>query len=235
MIKKLFIGVLILILLSGCSGVKGGNGGNPTSSANPDKPEVSAAPSTTPAPDSSPSPSEGNKGEQKPTSEPKLTKQQAAEQIVLALKSKNTNELNKLIHPVKGVLFSPYLYIDKNTAQIFKANQLPAFDDSTPYIWGEFDGSGETIKMTFSNYYEKFVFDHDYSKPEKLGEDEVLHESNTVNNIKEIFPDSYIADYHFSGFDQAFGGADWSSLIIVMEQHDGNWYVSAIVHSAWTV
>lgn len=218
--KKWLTIAITLIFLSGCSLTEGGK----------------QQPST-----ASPAPSPTSAASTAPTSEPsatpikKLTKEEAANAVVQALNDKDTDKLRELIHPTKGILFSPYVYIQKDTAQKFAKDTLPSFDDKALYVWGEHDGSGETIKMTFKEYYEKFVYDHDYVNSEKLGADEVIQTGNMVNNIKEIFPDSYIADYHFSGFDKSFEGIDWASLVVVVEQHEDNWYVVAIARTQWTV
>lgn len=219
--KWLFI-VVGCLLLSGCSSIVGGDKQPSSSPTNIPSPSQPTATATTTA---APTPSPANT----------LTKEETTDAVVQLLKDKNHSALKQLIHPVKGVLFSPYLYIHADTAQVFKPDALPTFTDDTPFIWGEYDGSGETIKLTFQQYYEKFVYDQDYVNREKLGDDKVLIAGNMVNNIKEVFPDSYLADYHFSGFDKNLEGLDWSSLIIVLEKYEDSWYVVAIVHSAWTV
>ena len=226
--KKLLIISISLLLLSGCSLTGGGKQqtGN-TPSEQP--PASSQAPAPTVSPSSGPS--------LEPTATPvqKLTKEETAEAVVQAFKDRDLDKLRQLVHPTKGVQFSPYVYIHEDTAQKFQQDTLPGFDDNTLYVWGEHDGSGETIKLTFKDYYEKFIYDHDYVNREKLGEDEVIRIGNMVNNIKEIFPESYIADYHFSGFDKSFEGIDWASLVVVVEQHEDNWYVVAITRTQWTV
>ena len=225
--KKWLMICITLLFLSGCS-LTGG-----------DKPQSSSSPSEQPA--SSPAASPTAEVSTAPTIEPsatpvkKLTKEETADAVVQALKNKDIDGLRELIHPTKGIQFSPYVYIQKDTAQKFQKDKLPSFDDTALYVWGEHDGSGETIELTFKEYYEKFIYDHDYANSEKVGADEVIQTGNMVNNIKEVFPESYISDYHFSGFDKSFAGIDWASLIVVVEQHEDNWYVVAIARSQWTV
>lgn len=139
--------------------------------------------------------------------------------------------MNKLI----GLLFSPYAHIDSASAQVFQAANLPDLADPTVYTWGAYDGSGEPIALTLQQYYDKFVYDQDFIQPEAIGVDVIKGTGNMIVNIDDVFPNSFIMDYHFSGFDAQYSGMDWESLILVLEEFNGAWYVSAIVHSQWTI
>ena len=41
-------------------------------------------------------------------------------------------------------------------------------------------------------------------------------------------------EYHFKGMDAQQGGMDWRSLRLVLEAHNGAWYLVGIVHDEWT-
>ncbi|MGO4548556.1 hypothetical protein AB4Z29_27585 [Paenibacillus sp. 2TAB23] len=159
---------------------------------------------------------------------------EAAAAIISSLKEKKLDRLAAYIHPDKGLLFSPYAHIDTASAQVFPAAELPDLTDPTVYHFGDYDGSGEPMDLTFKQYYDKFVYDKDFLHAEKVGADQIIGTGNMMVNIKEIFPGSYVMDYHFSGFDPQYEGMDWESLILVLEESNGFWYVSAIVHSQWT-
>lgn len=163
------------------------------------------------------------------------TPQVAADAVMEALRNKDAELLKRYIHPDKGILFAPYVYIDTETARVFSAAELPGMDDATVYNWGSFDGSGEPIRLTFAQYYDRFVYDKDFANAEEIGMDEVKGSGNTQSNIKELYPDSYLVDYYFSGFDPQYEGMDWASLILVLEQKDGGWYIIAAVHNGWTI
>ncbi|MCU6712807.1 hypothetical protein M6D81_29305 [Paenibacillus sp. J5C_2022] len=70
---------------------------------------------------------------------------------------------------------------------------------------------------------------------EEIGWNEMKGSGNSIPNIKDVYPDSYLVDYYFSGFNKDYKGMDWESLILVLEEHDGGWYIVAIVHSQWTI
>ena len=40
-------------------------------------------------------------------------------------------------------------------------------------VWGDFDGTGDPIKMTLNNYMQRFVYDVDFVKPEKRSVNEI--------------------------------------------------------------
>ncbi|MCM3631009.1 hypothetical protein M3194_27150 [Paenibacillus glycanilyticus] len=207
----------VMLVLGGCFGL-GGNG-------NSLSPMPSATPTAEPSVEPSPT----------PTAAPAATAEEAAEAIMSALQQKDMEKLSSFIHPEKGLLFSPYGHIQKDTAVTFQAGELPVLEDPTIYEWGSFDGSGEPISLTFGDYYKKFVYDQNFAEAEEVSPNKVLGQGNTLVNIEESYPGSTYFDYYFSGFNPEYGGMDWESLILVLEQHNGAWYACAIVHSQWTI
>lgn len=233
MLRSMSIMLLIAIITAACS--TAGNG--PAESVPPSASPSSAAPSAT----SSPSPSEPLPTTVSPSPEPPAEPQQAlsaeetAQSIIAALKEKDEETLVSFIHPVKGVLFSPYAHIDSANVLTFQAEDLPTLNDQTVYQWGSYDGSGEPIGLTYGEYYDKFIYDRDFANAESVNVNAFVGKGNTLVNITDVFPESTTVEYHFSGFDPQYEGMDWESLILVLEQEGAAWYVSAIVHSSWTI
>ena len=91
--------------------------------------------------------------------------------ILVALKNKNYSAFANYIHPVAGIRFSPYGYVDTlRHLKIFKREiygHRQENDNQEMIVWGEFDGTGDPIKMTLNNYMQRFVYDVDFVKPEK--------------------------------------------------------------------
>lgn len=158
-----------------------------------------------------------------------------AVQIIMALKSQDMTALSNWVHPDKGVRFSPYTFV-RAEDQVFSPSavaNLPS--DPTIYLWGAFDGSGEPIQYTFVQYYQRFVYDVDFAQPDVLGLDRFVGSGNTINNIPGFYPGSVTVEYHFEGFDPLYGGMDWRSLRLVLQQHAGEWLLVGIVHDEWTI
>jgi hypothetical protein len=165
-----------------------------------------------------------------------------AAQAILALRDHDMPALAGLVHPVKGVTFSPYTYVHPLQGQpgeadlVFSRDQLQGlWDDPTVYHWGAYDGSGLPIDLTFQEYYAEFVYDVDFAQPEQIGFGEVIGQGNTINNIADVWPNAVTVEYHFSGFDPQYAGMDWRSLRLVFEQADGVWALVGIVHDQWTI
>jgi hypothetical protein len=231
--KKLILvaGIFATVMLGGCANAPSENKEpvqeQQTASVQPDN-EATPSPSAAPANNGS----QDGDGDQVQSFD---TPKDAAAAVTAALMDKDLEALNAYVHPESGILFSPYAHIDSESAVQFQAGQLPAMDDATVYTWGAYDGSGEPIELTFKQYYDRFVYDHDYSNAQEIGWDSILGSGTTIPNMKEIYPDGYIVDYHFKGFDEQYEGMDWASLILVLQEHEGSWYVSAIAHSGWTI
>lgn len=159
-----------------------------------------------------------------------------AKEAMLALKEKDMDKLSKLIHPEKGVRFSPYTYVEKDKDLVFTAEKVKGLmEDTKKYTWGVYDGIGEPIELTFADYYEKFVYDADFIKAPQVGYNKAIGNGNTINNSFEFYKNSIIIEYHFPGIEEKYEGMDWRSLKLVFEKHKDKWYIVGIIHDQWTI
>lgn len=152
------------------------------------------------------------------------------------IKAKDFGQLATIVHPDKGVRFTPYPYIDLQQDKVFAADQVAALaSDTTVHTWGNFDGSGDPISLTFSDYYQKFVYDHEFIDAELIGNNQIVSRGNTVDNVQQAYASGRFIEFYFDGFDPQYEGIDWSSLKLVFEQKDGIWYLVGVVHGQWTI
>lgn len=155
--------------------------------------------------------------------------------VTTALRDADYGSLIGNIHPQLCLRFSPYQYL-RDVDQVFCPEELVKAQYSQELlVWGNFDGSGEPILLTFQEYHNKFVYDEDYFQPEIVGFDQEVSQGNAINNISDVYPDSVMVEYYFPGFDPQYGGMDWRSLRLVFVNQDGRWYLTALVHGEWTI
>ena len=160
-----------------------------------------------------------------------------ASEAIMALKDGDLDALSGLVHPDRGVRFSPYatVHAGDDDDLVFSADELKSLmADPTVYHWGTYDGSGMPIELTFRQYYEEFVYDVDFARPDVVGFNERVGQGNSIDNIASAYPDGVMVEYHFEGFDPEYAGMDWRSLRLVFEEEDGIWYLVGIVHDQWT-
>jgi len=201
-------GLISLLALSSCELFQGDGAVDPT-----------------PAPTSTSTP--------QPTQPPTL--EETTAQVIQALSEKDLAAVAQFVHPEMGVRFSPYTTM-REEHQVFMPGELTDLSGSTEiYTWGQYDGTGEPIELTFDEYYDEFVYSADFANPEEMAVNERISQGNTVNNIQDFYPESSFVEYHFSGFEEKYGGMDWESLRLVFVQEDGTWYLVGIVHDEWTI
>lgn len=158
-----------------------------------------------------------------------------AGQIMWALKQKDMETLSRLAHPDKGVRFSPYAYVS-NEDLVFRAKDMRNLMlDQAVHSWGDFDGTGSPINLTFNAYFMRFIYDADFARPQQVGCNTVIGKGNTINNITAFYPNAIVIEYHFAGMDPQQRGMDWRSLRLVLEAQKGAWYLVGIVHDEWTI
>jgi hypothetical protein len=151
-----------------------------------------------------------------------------AEEAIEALKTKNMAALARVVHPMKGLRFSPIATVDAKRDVVLTASQLGrGFADPTVRVWGYDDGSGAPIRLTFAGYFRKFVYDRDFAavSPTYNSED-----SGTEKAWEES-PNAIVVGYFLPETEKV----PEEHLRLVFEQHQGRWYLSGIIHDGWTI
>ncbi len=156
--------------------------------------------------------------------------------VVQTLKQRDLQTLAELIHPQKGVRFSPYATVNEQQL-VFTAEEVAATDsDTTIYTWGTYDGSGFPMELSFADYFNRFVYSHDFAQAARVGYNETVGKGTAVDNSRKFYgPNAIVVEYHFPGFQPKYEGMDWVSLAVVLEEVDQQWYVSGIIHDQWTI
>jgi hypothetical protein len=158
-----------------------------------------------------------------------------AERVVQALKSRDMNALSKMVHPVQGVRFSPYAWLNRKVDVRFSAAMIrTALTDARVCRWGSYDGSARPIRLSFRYYFKRFVYDRDFVHAAEIryngGQDSG---GNTHNNAQEVYPQAIIVAFDVPG--PASHEDDFRILRLVFEAHHGTWYLVHIVHDEWTI
>jgi hypothetical protein len=158
-----------------------------------------------------------------------------AEEVLSAFKNGDYSKLSTYVHPDKGVRFSPYTHVEPEHDKTFTSSQIKGMSgNTTVYEWGSYDGSGEPIKLNFTDYVKKFVYNQDFLTVKQISFNYPIGKGNTINNVAEKYPDATIIEYHFPGTSQ-YDGMDWNSLKLAFEKKDGVWYLVGVIHDQWTI
>jgi len=156
--------------------------------------------------------------------------------VTRALRDGDYAKLAACVHPKLGVTFTPYSTVNPETDLTFTADEIRSLDkDDTVYTWGFVDGRGNLIEMTISRYLTQYVYDRDYVQAPELAFDRVLLSGNALENITEAYPGCRFVDFSFPSSDPLNDGLDWSSLKLVFQAYENNWFLVGIVHGEWTV
>lgn len=158
------------------------------------------------------------------------------EKVLNLIAGRDMKALIEYVHPVKGVRFSPYSYVDLENSVVFMPSDFEEFfSSSTEYNWGSYDGTGEPITLTPAAYYDIFIYDQDFRNAERISYNKQLFQGNMINNAPDVYPGSIIVEYHFTGIDPKYEGMDWRSLRLVFEEFEGEWLLVGIIHDQWTI
>ncbi len=133
-----------------------------------------------------------------------------------------------------GVRFTPHTYVHVDTDQTFAAENITDFGtDNTVKTWGTQEGSGFPIDMTNMQYFDRYVWDHDYRDADEVRFDTVQDYGSVIDNTQDVYPGSSVIEYHFDGFDEQYGGMDWRSLRIVLQYDGAEFWLVGVIHDEW--
>jgi hypothetical protein len=157
--------------------------------------------------------------------------------VISLLKNKDWGALGSLVHPEKGLTFSPFGFVDTKTAVKLGAGDVKAlgFDD-TVRTWGVWP-SDEPIEYAFAEYYEAFIFDHDFTKATQSAVNRII-KSSEGNNLNVFGNGGAYVEFHIPGVGTE-ADFNWASLRLVFSWYDDDTrdldlFLVAIVHDSWT-
>lgn len=156
----------------------------------------------------------------------------AAGAVLAALKAKDGARLAALVHPQKGVRFSPYAFIDPQHDVVMNRAEVEQFwTDTAPRTWGTQDGTGAPINLTPSQYAQRFILDRDFATAPSVNINNDQATGNSLNNAAQVYPSGTRIEYYLP---PTAGGIDWRALRLVLEQQGPVWYLVGIIHDEWT-
>ncbi len=167
-----------------------------------------------------------------------------AQEALLALKNKDSKKLANLAHPDLGIRFSPYSHVQtkdnglKYSDLVFTKQQLKnIFEDKKLYIWGTQDGSGLPINMTFTEYYGRYIYSHNFINTQKIQYNKVTNRGSIQNNINDIYPNAITVSFLSpeSELDPKYGKLDAKTINLIFEKKYNTWYLVGIINDQWTI
>ncbi|MCP4427429.1 MAG: hypothetical protein GY803_23315 [Chloroflexi bacterium] len=156
--------------------------------------------------------------------------------LVETLKTAVANQdgalLAQHIHPERGLRIRHAWWNPE-----IKINQAEArhiFASSTNYDWGVQDGSGNPIVGSFAQEILPML-QEDLAPATEVGCNEILH-GGTAGYVR--LPEGYeqvrVMALHHPGTEE-FAGMDWGTWAVGIEQWQGKYYLSFLVHFAWEI
>lgn len=155
--------------------------------------------------------------------------------VTRSIQKQNWSALAACVHPDRGVTFTPYSTVEPDNLT-FTASQIKNLaQDQTVYTWGFEDGRGEPIQMTILQYFQRYVYDKDYTLASEIGVDRIMTGGNALENLSDAYPGCRFVDFSFPSADPVNDGMDWSSLKLVFQPEQEHWYLVGVVHGEWTI
>lgn len=156
--------------------------------------------------------------------------------VLNSFKNQNYKDLSKLVHPTKGVFFTPYSTVNRSKDKMFGPTDLIHTGENRKiYTWGLQDGSGLPIELSMSDYFRKFVYNADYVTAPILGINTVISSGNSQENVLEAYPNCYFIEFYFPGISSESKGFDWYGLKLVFESFNNDYMLVGVIHSEWTI
>lgn len=149
------------------------------------------------------------------------------------LKTKSFEKLANYIHPLKGVRFSMYAFVQPESDKTFTKKQFLEFlPNPAKFTWGHKDGTGTAYQVPLQNYLTDWVWKKDFSQSKYILNGKISY-GNSKDNAREIYPKADIAVNYIPGTKQ-YSEMDWQTLAFVFEEYEGRYYLTGVINDQWT-
>lgn len=153
-------------------------------------------------------------------------------EILSSLKRNDYKKFAAFIHPLKGIRFSVYGYLNTDDKHFNFEDFQKYYPTNVKFTWGYEDGSGEIIVMSIKNFLDKWVFKRNFSESKctfgYFEKEDTLHGFSTVYG-ELPFTENYIASSN------QFEYPDWNSLKLVFEEYNGMYYLVGVINDEWRI
>jgi hypothetical protein len=168
---------------------------------------------------------------------PAVSVRDAADAVLGAFQAKDGERLASLVHPDKGVRFSPSAFVNVDEDVVRSRDEMKAFwTDSKLYQWGFAEGSGDPITMTPAAYAERYIIDRDFSNATSVSINGDQAAGTTTNNAADVYPMATRVEYYIDpAVKQPAQINAWAAIRLVFENAQGCWLLIAIIHDEWSV
>lgn len=148
---------------------------------------------------------------------------------IKAIKFINFRTLKKIIHPKKGLRFSPYPYILQKDIVISKNDFTKFFLSEEKFIWGV-NNNLSPIKLSFADYYEYYIYADDFANYDYIYYNPVNKENNIIDNTRQFYPKAIFVEYHI--YDNVVKNVPnyRAVLKLVFEEYRNNWYLTGVIN-----
>ena len=147
-------------------------------------------------------------------------------------KSGDFVSLSGYVHPIYGVVFSPKMTVSLKSCRCLSPADLASLDrDTALRVWGTAEGSAVPLELTARDYLMLYVNDRDYTAARLIGVDYPARVGNALDNTADVFPSGHYVELCCTGED----AASWTTLRLVFEEYEGNWYLTAVIHAAYII
>lgn len=157
--------------------------------------------------------------------------QELLAELKTAVKETDNARLAQLIHPERGLRIRTNWW---NPEVLLKGTaHTTLFSSSTSYDWGTHDGSGEPYVGSFSSQILPLL-QEDLLNATETGCHEIL--AGPTAGLVQL-PEEYKALNFYSLYRPATdeSGFDWGTWVVGIEQWNGRYYLSYLVHFAWEI
>ncbi len=155
--------------------------------------------------------------------------------IAVAIEKKDMVQLSKFVHPVKGIRFSNFGYVDiKNDVVVSKEDIKNFFNNE--YIFRYYDEMDDmpSYKETGIEYFNNKIYFSDFSKA-TLGYNkrvELYNYPTSPGSHFDVYKNAIIVELYFeNNFPEKL---DWKIIRFVFECYNNEYFLVGIVNDEWT-
>ncbi len=163
-----------------------------------------------------------------------------------AIKSADFKKLEKLVSSA-GLSWDHYIYVNLTDPNYnIPKDQISSIPtDSKKYAMGYGDGTGSPIEVTRSEYFQKYIFNHEYTDATKT-KITIIKPSASINELDKFFVEANnesrtggfgeraVIGYHFKE-STITDPSGYGTLYLIFDDEKGEYKLRGIARYYWTI
>lgn len=150
-----------------------------------------------------------------------------------ALRLNDTRALSRFVDAKTGLRISPYVFAQKSDLTFSPRQVAKLRTDTKPYRWGNADGSGDPIRLTWNRFHKTYLDAPLHNRAPRIGINRPVSRGNTRNNLAQFYKGATLVEFHVAA--PKSQEMAWRGVWMAWKKVGKSWRLVGLAGDQWTI